>query len=221
MANEIWTAVDEYLAPRLAPHDEALDAALAASHNAELPEISVSANQGKLLQVLACSVRAKSILEIGTLGGYSTIWLARALGVDGRVVTLEAEPKHAEVAQANVANAGLTDRVEVRLGLAIETLPKLEQEEAGPFDFVFIDANKEEIPDYFAWALKLTRPGGLIVVDNVVREGELANAETDDERVIGCRRLVDLLEKETRVTATVVQTVGAKGHDGFALVNVL
>ncbi len=221
MGNEVWTAVDEYLAPRLAAQDEVLDAAITASRDAELPEIAVSANQGKLLQVLARSVQAKAILEVGTLGGYSTIWLARALAEGGRVVTLEADPKHAEVARTNFTQAGLADRIDLRLGLAIETLPKLAEEGVGPFDFVFIDANKEQIPDYFAWALKLSRPGSLIVVDNVVRQGEVAIADSDDEKVIGCQRLIELLAKEARVAATVVQTVGAKGHDGLALATVL
>lgn len=221
MNNDLPTAVDEFLAPRLAKHDDALDAAVVASEAGGLPEIAVSANQGKLLHVLALSVGAKRILEIGTLGGYSTIWLARALPEGGRVVTLEAESLHAEVARQNLANAGVTDLVEVRVGLAIETLPKLAAENAGPFDFFFIDADKPSIPDYFAWALKLARPGSLIVVDNVVRSGELANADSTDEAVIGCRQLIELLENEPRVSATVVQTVGAKGHDGFALITVL
>lgn len=221
MSNETWTAVDDYVAPRLAPHDEALDAALAASHEAGLPEIAVSANQGKMLHVLARSVAAKGILEVGTLGGYSTIWLARALPEGGRVVTLEADPKHAEVAVANLARAGLSERVDVRVGRAIETLPKLAEENAGPFDLVFIDADKPSIPDYFEWALRLTRPGSLIVVDNVVRRGKLADSECRDEAVLGCRRLVEQLEGETRVSATVVQTVGAKGHDGIVLATVL
>lgn len=221
MANEAWTAVDDYLAPRLARHDAALDAALAASQAGGLPEIAVSPNQGKLLQVLARSVGATRVLEVGTLGGYSTIWLARALPEGGRVVTLEVDAHHAEVAAANLARAGVADRVDLRLGRAIETLPALEQEAVGPFDLVFIDADKPSIPDYFAWALRLTRPGSLIVVDNVVRRGKLADADSQDEAVLGCRRLVELLEREPRVAATVVQTVGAKGYDGLALAVVL
>lgn len=221
MPADLSTAVDEYLAPRLAPHDGALDAAVAASVAAGLPEIAVSANQGKLLEVLARSVPTRRVLEIGTLGGYSTIWLARALPDGGRVVTLEAEPKHADVARSNLAAAGVGDRVDVRVGPALETLPLLEQEGAEPFDFVFIDADKPAIPDYFAWALKLTRPGSLIVVDNVVRRGKLADPESDDPAVRGCQQLVELLADEPRVAATVVQTVGSKGHDGFALATVL
>lgn len=221
MNPDIPTSVDDYLAPRLAPHDPVLDAARQASDEAGLPEIAVSANQGKLLQVLALSVGAKRILEVGTLGGYSTIWLARALPDGGRVVTLEADPHHAEVAAANLAAAGVKDRVDLRVGMAIESLPVLADEEAGPFDFTFIDADKPSIPDYFDWALRMSRPGSLIVVDNVVRSGELANSESDDPAVIGCRQLVERLKDEPRVAATVVQTVGAKGHDGFALITVL
>ena len=221
MSIETWTAVDDYLAPRLAPHDAALDAALAASHEADLPEIAVSPNQGKLLHVLARTVGAKRILEVGTLGGYSTIWLARTLPAGGRVVTLEHNPKHAEVAESNLARAGVSELIDLRVGKAIDTLPKLHEEGAGPFDFVFIDADKPSIPDYFEWALKLTRPGSLIVVDNVVRRGKLADPDCEDEAVLGCRRLVERLEGETRVSATVVQTVGAKGHDGIVLATVL
>ncbi len=198
-----------------------LDAALAGSREADLPEIAVTPNQGKLLHVLARTVGAKQILEVGTLGGYSTIWLARALPEGGRVVTLEADPKHAQVAEANLERAGLTERIDLRVGRAIDTLPELEAERVGPFDFVFIDADKPSIPDYFDWALKLTRPGSLIVVDNVVRRGKLADPECRDEAVLGCRRLIERLESETRVSATVVQTVGAKGHDGMVLATVL
>lgn len=221
MADDIYTQVDKYLAPRLAPHDAALDAAVAACEAADLPTIAVSQNQGKLLHVLARSVRAGQILEIGTLGGYSTIWLARALADGGHLVTLEADPKHADVAESNLADARLTDRVELRRGKAIETLPKLHEEGLGPFDFVFIDADKPSIPDYFTWALKLTKPGSLIVVDNVVRKGKLADDQSTDEAVLGCRRLVELLEDEPRVAATIVQIVGEKGHDGLALATVL
>lgn len=221
MSQEIWNAVDDYVAPRLAEHDDALSGALAASTAAGLPEIAVSQLQGQMLHVLAKSVGALKILEIGTLGGYSTIWLARALPDGGRVVTLELEPHHAEVARANLQKAGVDDVVDIRVGMAIETLPQLVAEGAGPFDLVFIDADKPSGPDYLQWALKLTRPGSLIIVDNVVRNGELANAESDDEKVLGCRRLVEMLEHEPRVTSTVVQTVGTKGHDGFAMAVVL
>jgi predicted O-methyltransferase YrrM len=221
MSQETWIDVDAYVATRLAKHDEALSGALAASSAAGLPEIAVSALQGQMLHVLAKSVGALEVLEIGTLGGYSTIWLARALPDGGRVVTLELEPHHAEVARANLQKAGVAEVVDIRVGMAIETLPLLEQEGAGPFDFVFIDADKPSGSDYFQWALRLTRPGSLIVVDNVVRNGELANATSEDEKVLGCRRLVEMLEHEPRVTSTVVQTVGTKGYDGFALAVVL
>lgn len=221
MSTDISAAVDAYLAPRLAPHDEALRAAVERSEAAGLPPIAVTPMQGKMLHVLARSVAAESILEIGTLGGYSTIWMGRALPEGGRLVTLEADPKHAEVARQNIAAAGLGDRVELREGPAIESLPLLEQEEAGPFDLVFIDADKPSIPDYYQWALKLTRPGSTIVIDNVVRKGKLADSESRDPAVMACRRMVELLSADDRVAATVLQTVGAKGHDGFVLATVL
>jgi predicted O-methyltransferase YrrM len=213
MSQESWTAIDRYVTDLLLPQDPVLDEALRASDAAGLPSINVAPNQGKMLHVLARSVGARAILEIGTLGGYSTIWLARALAPGGRLVTLEADPKHAAVARDNLARAGLTDRVEVRVGRAIETLPTLE----GPFDLVFIDADKPSTTEYFAWAVKLTRRGGLIVVDNVVRKGNVIDAASTDANVIGMRRFLAALAAEPRVTATVVQTVGSKGHDGFAL----
>jgi predicted O-methyltransferase YrrM len=217
MSEELWNRIDDYVAERLAPHDDALAAALKASADAGLPAIAVSAAQGKLLHVLARSVNAKRILEIGTLGGYSAIWLARALPPGGKLVTLEHDPKHAEVAAKNIARAGLAPSVEVRVGKAIDALPKLAAEKAGPFDVVFIDADKASIPEYFDWALKLSRVGGLIVVDNVVRRGKILEAESGDANVRGVRRFFDLLAKEKRATATAIQTVGAKGYDGFAL----
>lgn len=221
MSQATWTQTDEFLSAKLAPHDNVLTAALEASQAADLPDIAVSPNQGKLLHVLAQSIGAKQILEVGTLGGYSSIWLARALSEGGHLHTLEFEPTHATVAQANLDQAGLADRVTVHVGLAIESLAKLHSDGAGPFDFVFIDADKPSIPDYFAWALKLTHPGSLIVVDNVVRQGQITDPENPDERVQGCQRFLELLSKEDRVSATVVQTVGAKGYDGFALATVL
>lgn len=222
MISQLWTDVDRYLAEHLAPHDEVLDAVQAASIAAGLPEISISANQGKMLQILSQTVGAKRILEIGTLGAYSTIWMARGLPEGGKIVTLEADPKHADTARQNLALAKVDDRVELREGLAIESLPKLEKEcmaegGAGPFGFVFIDADKPSIPDYFAWTLRLTRPGSLIVVDNVVRDGAVIDADSDDADVQGVRQLNEVLSKESRVNATVVQTVGAKGYDGFVL----
>jgi predicted O-methyltransferase YrrM len=198
-----------------------LDAVLAASSAAGLPEINVAPNQGKLLQLLAQSHGARSILEIGTLGGYSTIWLARALPADGKLVTLEFEPKHAEVARANFARAGLGGKIELRLGKASDHLAQLVAEGRGPFDFIFIDADKESYPDYLAWALKLSRRGTLIIADNVVRKGEVADASSEDPRVQGARRFNELLAAEPRVSATILQTVGSKGYDGFALALVI
>lgn len=221
MSQDPATAVDDYVAPRLANHDAALDAALSSSRAAGLPEIAVSPLQGRLLQVLARGVSATRVLEIGTLGGYSAIWLARALPAGGRLVTLEIDPRHAAVASENLRRAGVAELVEVIVGPALQTLPRLEAEGAGPFDLVFIDADKPSIPAYFEGALRLSRPGSLIVVDNVVRRGKLADAESRDDAVVGCRRLVELLGSEPRVAATVVQTVGVKGHDGFVLAVVL
>jgi predicted O-methyltransferase YrrM len=221
MNQEQWAAVDRYIGETVVPSDSALDAALEASTKAELPAIAVTANQGKLLHILARLVDARRVLEIGTLGGYSTIWLARALPKGGRVITLEVNPKHAEVACANVARAGLASTVEIRLGAALESLPKLLTEKLGPFDLMFIDADKANIPEYFTWSLKLSRPGSLIIVDNVVRKGAVIDADSDDPDVQGVRRLNEMLAKEKRVTATTIQTVGSKGYDGFtiALVN--
>jgi predicted O-methyltransferase YrrM len=215
--HELWTAVDDYVTGLLVPADAALDAALAASEAAGLPAIQVSPAQGKLLYLLARIHGARSILEIGTLGGYSTIWLARALPPGGSVITLEAEPLHADVARANVARAGLAELVEVRLGQALETLPTLVGDRRGPFDLIFIDADKPNIPAYFDWALRLSRRGTVIIVDNVVRDGALADAASDDPSVLGVRRLMAQLAAEPRVSATVIQTVGTKGYDGFAI----
>lgn len=214
---EQWTAVDRYITDLLVPPDAALDAALRASVEAGLPAINVAPNQGKLLQILARTQGAKRILEVGTLGGYSTIWLARALPPGGRVITLELEPKHAEVARANFVRAGLADMIEIRTGPASESLARLAAEGAAPFDLIFIDADKAGIPDYFGWALKLSRPGSLIIVDNVVRKGAVADATSTDPSVRGVRRFNEILAREKRVTATTLQTVGSKGHDGFTL----
>lgn len=221
MNQEQWTAVDQYIAETVVPSDPALDAAIAASVKAELPAIAVTPNQGKLLHILARLVNAKHILEIGTLGGYSTIWLARALSANGRVVTLEIDPKHADVAMANVKHAGLANKVEIRLGPAVDSLAKLSAEMHTPFDLIFVDADKANIPDYFTWSLKLSRPGSLIIVDNVVRKGAVLESQSGDADVKGVRRLNEMLAGEHRVTATTIQTVGSKGYDGFtiALVN--
>ena len=212
-----WTAVDRYLTDLFTPADEALDAALQASAAAGLPSINVTPNQGKFLQLLAQACGARNILEIGTLGGYSTIWLARALPAGGRLITLESEPKHAEVARANIARAGLAGIVDVRLGRALDTLPQIAVEKRAPFDFIFIDADKASYPDYLPWAINLSRPGSLIVADNVVRKGAVIDAASADANVQGARRFNELLAAEPRVSATVIQTVGSKGHDGLAL----
>ena len=221
MSQETWTEVDEYLSALLVKSDPALEQALAAGTAAGLPEINVTPNQGKLLHLMARAQGAGNILEIGTLGGYSTIWLARALPPDGRLITLEYDPRHAEVARANILNAGLADRVEIRVGRAIETLPQLDAENRGPFDFVFIDADKPSTADYFAWALRLTQPGSLIVVDNVVRKGAVVDAASDDANVQGVRRFLEMAAAEPRVEVTAIQTVGSKGYDGLALALVI
>jgi predicted O-methyltransferase YrrM len=216
MTEELWTAVDRFLGDLLAPADVALEEALAASAAAGLPAINVSPAQGKLLHLLVRAIGARNVLEIGTLGGYSTIWLARALPGGGRVISLEADARHAEVARANIARAGLETRVEVRLGMALDLLPGLAGR-AEPFDFVFIDADKPNNAAYFDWALKLSRPGSIIVVDNVVREGDVIDAADDSPTVQGVRRFLERLAAEPRVSATAIQTVGAKGYDGFAI----
>ena len=217
MGADRWAEVDEYVGGLLAPGDGALDAALKAGVDAGLPEIQVSPPQARLLEILARSVGARTVLEFGTLAGYSTIWLARALPEGGRLITLEADPGYAEVARKNIANAGLADLVELRVGPALEALPDLEAEGAGPFDFVFIDADKIHTPDYFTWALDRTRPGGLIVADNVIRDGALVDPETDDPTIPAQRRLHELIAADPGVTATTIQTVGSKGYDGFTL----
>jgi predicted O-methyltransferase YrrM len=217
MTEERWTAVDRYLGDLLASDDPALGAALAASAAAGLPAINVSPVQGKLLHLLARAIGARNVLEIGTLGGYSTIWLARALPEGGRLISLEADARHAEVARANIARAGLQAVVEVRLGMALDTLPELAAEGREPFDFVFIDADKPNNASYFDWALKLSRPGSIIVVDNVVRDGDVIDADSDSSTVQGVRRLLERIAAEPRVSATAIQTVGAKGYDGFAI----
>ncbi len=217
MSQARWTAVDQYFTDLLAPSDPALEAALESSAEAGLPPHNVAPNQGKLLFLLARLQGARTILEIGTLGGYSTIWLARALPPDGSLVTLERDATHAAVARQNIARAELADLVEVRVGLAKETLARLAAEGHGPFDVIFIDADKPSNPEYLAWALKLSRVGSLIVADNVVREGAVVDGESKDEKVRGVRRFVELLAAEPRVTATAIQTVGSKGYDGFAM----
>jgi len=213
MSQDLWTAVDDYIEGSLAPADAALDSALADSRAAGLMAINITAAQGKLLHILARSIGARAILEIGTLGGYSTIWLARALAPGGRLVSLEIDPKCAGVALRNIDRAGLSNSVEIHLGPALESLQTL----SGPFDLVFIDANKDQNPEYFARALELTRPGGLIIVDNVVRDGAVLQAESGDAAIEGVRRLYELMATEARIIATAIQTVGAKGYDGFSI----
>lgn len=212
-----WVAVEKYLDGLLIPADPVLEAALADCSAAKLPEIAVTASQGKLLHLLAKMRGARKILEIGTLGGYSTIWLARALPKDGLLVTLESDPKHFEVAQQNIVRAGLDKRVQRRLGRALDMLPQLSAEGVGPFDFFFIDADKENTREYFDWALRLSKAGSVIVVDNVIRDGEVVDAESTDPGVQGIRRFNEALAQEERVSATTVQTVGVKGYDGFTL----
>jgi predicted O-methyltransferase YrrM len=221
VAQDTWTAVDEYVAGLLAPPDETLDAAVRAGAEAGLPQIQVSPPQGKLLYLLAKTIGARSILEFGTLAGYSTIWLARALPAGGRLITLEANPEYAEVASRSIAAAGLGEVVEVRVGPALDQLPQLEADAAGPFDLTFIDADKVHTPDYFAWALQHSRPGSLIIADNVIRDGRLTDFADDDPPIVAQRRFHEQLAAEPRAEATTIQTVGAKGYDGFSLIRVL
>jgi predicted O-methyltransferase YrrM len=213
-----WAAMDELLAKSLLPCDAVLDAALKACAAAGLPDIQVTPCQGRFLQLLAQIHGSREILEIGTLGGYSTIWLARALPAGGRLITLELDPHHAQVARTNIARAGLSDFVDLRVGPALQALQKIAQEGVAPFDFIFIDADKPSTPDYFLWALKLSRRGSLIVVDNVIRKGALLDPASTDPNVIGMRRFLELAAVQPGVTCTALQTVGSKGYDGFALV---
>lgn len=212
---EIWGKVDEYLTAKLVGSDPVLDAALDANARAGLPPHDVAPNQGKLLHLFARMCGARRILEIGTLGGYSTIWLARALSDGGKVITLEYDPAHADVARENIDRAGLTDKVDIHVGPAIETLPKLGGD--APFDLIFIDADKPSNPDYLRWALTLSRPGTVIIGDNVVRDGKIIDPDCDDPRVQGVRKFFDLIADEPRLDATALQTVGSKGWDGFAM----
>lgn len=214
---ETWNEVDRYFIDILGLADAALEHALRESDKAGLPAISVSAPQGKLLQILALTCGARSILEIGTLGGYSTIWLARALPAGGRLTTLAVDARHAEVARGNLRNAGLADKVTVRVGPAVETLPLLEREGAAPFDFIFIDADKPSNPRYVEWAVRLARRGTLIVLDNVVRGGKVIFGDSPDASVQGVRSAMELFAADKRLSATAIQTVGTKGYDGFAV----
>ncbi len=215
--DEKWTAIDSYLTGLFVARDEALDAALEASRAAGLPSISVSPNEGKLLHLIARIHGARKILEIGTFGGYSTIWLARALPAGGRLITLDFDAKHTEVARVNIERAGLGHLVEQQLGLATESLAKLVEAGAEPFDFIFLDADKEGYTDYLEWSLKLSRVGTMIVADNVVRSGKVTDPQSGDAMVQGVRRFLDRLAAEPRLSATAIQTVGSKGHDGIAI----
>jgi predicted O-methyltransferase YrrM len=216
MSENQWTDVDEYFVGLFLPSDAALEETVRRSAAAELPPIAVAPNQGKLLQLLATVRGARRILEIGTLGGYSTIWLARALPADGYLVTLELESRHADVARQNIDGAGLGDKVEIRVGPAASSLQALVDESVEPFDFIFIDANKDGYPTYLELSLQLSRPGTVIVADNVVRDGEVVNAATTDEWVKGVRTFLEMAGSEDRIDGTAIQTVGSKGYDGFA-----
>jgi predicted O-methyltransferase YrrM len=218
MAQDLWTAVDRYISELFIAPDFALEAALDSSKAAALPTINVSPAQGKLLHLLAKVQGARKILELGTLGGYSTIWLARALPPDGRLISLEVDPKRAEIARANIARAELANVAEIRIGRAIDSLQQLETEGGGPFDLIFIDADKPGYAEYLPWALKLSRPGTLIIADNVIRKGAVADPTSTDENVQGIRRFNEVLAAEKRVSTTVMQTVGSKGYDGLALI---
>jgi predicted O-methyltransferase YrrM len=214
---ELWRTVDRYISETVAQNDEVLEAAMKANAAAGLPNIDVTSSQGKFLHLLALVRGARRILEVGTLGGYSTIWLARALPRGARVVTLEVEPKHAEVARANLKRAGLAKKVEIRVAPAAESLAKLQEEGVRPFDLIFIDADKQNNAVYLDWALKLAKPGTVIVTDNVVREGALADTASTDPAIVGTRAMFERMAKEPRLVATAVQTVGSKGYDGFAI----
>jgi predicted O-methyltransferase YrrM len=217
----IWTAVDDYFADALIAPDEALEAAVKSNRQADLPAIDVTPLQGKFLELLVRAIGAKRVLEIGTLGGYSTLWLARALPAHGVVVTLEIEARHAAVAQKNIEKAGLAERVDLRVGPASKTLASMTAEHVAPFDLIFIDADKAGYPEYLKWSLKLSRPGTLIVADNVVRDGKVVDPNSPDPNIQGVRRFTELIAAETRLSTTVLQTVGSKGYDGFAIAVVL
>ena len=220
MSQELWSAVDAYIQDQVVGHDPVLEGALEAAAAAGLPAISVSPAQGKLLYLLARLQGARNILEIGTLAGYSTIWLARAMPRYGRLITMEVDPKHAAVARENITRAGFGDVVDVRVGDALEQLTQMSKRKEVPFDFVFIDADKKNIPGYFEFALRFSKPGSVVIVDNVVREGKLADASSTDEAVIAVRKFHEMLSRERRVSATTIQTVGSKGYDGLTVVMV-
>jgi predicted O-methyltransferase YrrM len=220
-SKELWKQVDQYFAGALIADGDGFDAALDANRKADLPAIDVTPLQGKFLEILVRATGSKRILEIGTLGGYSTLWLARAIPHDGIVVTLEIEPRHAQIAKQNLDAAGFTDRVDLRLGAAAETLAALIKERTAAFDFIFIDADKASYPEYLQWSLKLSRPGTLIVADNVVRDGKVIDPSHPDPNIQGVRRFTEMVSAEPRLTATALQTVAAKGYDGFVIAVVL
>jgi len=217
MHQSLFESVDQYINALLVEEDDALRGTEVSIKDANIPQISISPNQGKFLHILAKLCNAKKILEVGTLAGYSTIWLARALPKDGSLITLEFDPKHADVAQKNITRAGLDPMVDIRVGKALETLPQIEKEGIGPFDMIFIDADKPPYTEYFQWALRLSRRGTLIIADNVIREGKVLDPNSTDEMVNGVQRFNDVLAKNTAVTATIIQTVGTKEHDGMAI----
>ena len=217
MSQDQWTAVDRYFTEQLHLSDAALESVMQANSAAALPAIDVAPNQGKLLHLLVRLTHTRKILEIGTLGGYSTIWLARALPPGGRLISLEFSPRHADIARSNIQRAGLSDRVEIRVGPALESLPVVEKEGLGPFDFIFIDADKPNNPGYLEWAINLSRPGALIIVDNVVRDGAIVDASSTDPTIQGTRRMFEMMSLDSRLSSTALQTVGSKGYDGFAM----
>jgi predicted O-methyltransferase YrrM len=216
-ALETWKQVDSFFTDALIPADSALDAALTVNREEKLPAIDVTPLQGKFLELMIRATGARRVLEIGTLGAYSTIWLARAVGDNGKVVTLELDPRHAQIAQRNLDNAGVADRVDLRIGPASKTLEALVAETTAPFDFIFIDADKAGYPDYIQWSLKLSRPGTLIIADNVVRDGKVIDPDDPDPNIQGVRRFTDVISADPRLSTTVLQTVGGKGYDGFAI----
>jgi predicted O-methyltransferase YrrM len=220
MSQDLYTAVDNYLAETLIPPDPVLDAVLKSCEDAGLPAIAVTPTQGKFLQIIARVINAKRILEVGTLGGYSTIWLARALPPNGQIFTLEFNPKHADIAQQNFRRANVESFIHLHVGAALDTLPKIAASNP-PFDLIFIDADKKNNPHYFQWALKLAHPGSIIIIDNVVREGKVIDADSEDPDIVGTRQVLSDIANEPRVSATALQTSDAKGHDGFALALVL
>lgn len=217
MDNELFALVENYISKLVAQEDDVLQAVNRSIEQADMPQISISASQGKFLQLLAKLIQAGKILELGTLAGYSTIWLARALPKDGKLISIEYDEKHAAVALTNIKKAHLQERVDIRVGKALDILPQIEEKKEGPFDLIFIDANKPPYFEYFEWAIKLARPGTLIIADNVIREGKVLDAENTDERVKGVQRLNESLSKDTRVFSTIIQTVGTKEHDGMIL----